>query len=486
MAASILVTVIISTAALTVVNSQSMPMMPLPQTDLLPISLPPPPKLEGALAPNSVLAKVIKLSLGRLRGPESMAIHDNFMYTGLNTPVVLEMDVGPSPPNGNRFRRYWPLTLNTTCFTAFRNEDTCGRPLGIRIDNERNLVGLDASRGIFKIRFWKGGKLEQPGGKLEWLMDANDVNLQGIKLRFLNDLTMTKGGVIFFTSSSVKYSRSNFMDVILTGDKSGRVLVFNPFAKPKEQVSELAKNLHFPNGLQLSQDETFLLVAEGAQAKIHKIWLATSKRGLIETFAENLPGFIDNIRLSPRGTFWVAVSSVRYHGKPGVLDQYGLKPNYRQLILLMPKDQLMKRAPKYGMVLELNQQGQIIRSLHDPHGVNYGAISEVDEYNGNLYLGSFKASFVGKIPMVNLPPVVTPPPTTPGSPSNKDTTVNASGYSNNNNVNTNINRINSSNMTSSGNSSGSTRVNNNSNGDNRSNGSNNNNNNNITTTTTAA
>ena len=57
------------------------------------------------------------------------------------------------------------------------------------------------------------------------------------------------------------------------------------------------------------------------------------KRGQIETFAENLPGFVDNIRRNPRGNYWVGLSRVRHAGMPSVLDTYGDRPNMRGAIM---------------------------------------------------------------------------------------------------------------------------------------------------------
>ncbi len=50
----------------------------------------------------------------------------------------------------------------------------------------------------------------------------------------------------------------------------------------------------------------------------------------------------------------------------------------------------------YGLIVELNTEGQITRSLHDPTGEVIGAVSEVEDDFGTLYLGSYYAPFIGK------------------------------------------------------------------------------------------
>jgi hypothetical protein len=55
-----------------------------------------------------------------------------------------------------------------------------------------------------------------------------------------------------------------------------------------------------------------------------RVWLNGDKRGQIETFAENLPGFVDKIRRSPRGTFWVGLHTIRTATNPSLLDRFGV------------------------------------------------------------------------------------------------------------------------------------------------------------------
>ena len=54
----------------------------------------------------------------------------------------------------------------------------------------------------------------------------------------------------------------------------------------------------------------------------------------------------------------------------------------------------------YGLVVELDSQGQIIRSLHDPHGSSIPSVSSVIEdpfSDGTLLLGSYDAKFIGYV-----------------------------------------------------------------------------------------
>ena len=50
-----------------------------------------------------------------------------------------------------------------------------------------------------------------------------------------------------------------------------RVLAYNPHERdPGKRVQEMVTKLSYPDGLQLSRDESYLLIAEGARARIFK------------------------------------------------------------------------------------------------------------------------------------------------------------------------------------------------------------------------
>ncbi len=54
-------------------------------------------------------------------------------------------------------------------------------------------------------------------------------------------------------------------------------------------------------------------------------------------------------------------------------------------------------TPKYGLIIELDSQGHIIRSLHDATGATFPAASEVQEHDGVVYLGSYFLPFLGRL-----------------------------------------------------------------------------------------
>lgn len=57
---------------------------------------------------------------------------------------------------------------------------------------------------------------------------------------------------------------------------------------------------------------------------------------------------------------------------------------------------LFETMPQYGLIVELDASGKIIRSLHSPdHKIHL--LSEVLEHDGYLYLGSYRNPFLGRV-----------------------------------------------------------------------------------------
>lgn len=51
---------------------------------------------------------------------------------------------------------------------------------------------------------------------------------------------------------------------------------------------------------------------------------------------------------------------------------------------------IQNRLPAYGLVIELDKDsGEILRSFHDPQALVVPSASQVTEYNGHLYFGSY-------------------------------------------------------------------------------------------------
>uniref|UniRef100_A0A3Q0R2V7 Adipocyte plasma membrane-associated protein n=1 Tax=Amphilophus citrinellus TaxID=61819 RepID=A0A3Q0R2V7_AMPCI len=237
------------------------------------------------------------------------------------------------------------------------------------------------------------GKL--PCGEATRLVTGGQV-VAGRKLSFINDVAVTQDGKkVYFTDSSSRWQRRDYMHLIMEATPDGRVLEYNTETK---ELTVVMEDLRFPNGIQLLPDEESVLVAETTMARIRRVHVAGLNKGGMDTFVDNLPGFPDNIRPSSTGGYWVAMSAVRPNPGFSMLDFLSQRPWIKKFIFkLFSQDVLMKFVPRYSLVAELHDGGVCTRSFHDPNGLVAAYISEVHEYDGSLYLGSFRSPYIAKL-----------------------------------------------------------------------------------------
>ena len=66
---------------------------------------------------------------------------------------------------------------------------------------------------------------------------------------------------------------------------------------------------------------------------------------------------------------------------------------------MISQESIIKMVPKYGLLLRLDENGDVLESFHDPSGTVINGVSEVheDEDEKALYLGSYHANFIAKL-----------------------------------------------------------------------------------------
>ncbi|GJN13830.1 hypothetical protein PR202_gb00577 [Eleusine coracana subsp. coracana] len=211
-------------------------------------------------------------------------------------------------------------------------------------------------------------------------------------------------GAIYFTETSTSESTNlmsiisfyrEFLNIVISGDKTGRLLKYDP---KKNQVEVLVDGLAFPNGLAMSTDGTYLLLAETTTGKILKYWIKTAKASTMEEVVQ-LSGFPDNIKWSPRGGFWVGL-----HAKRGKIVEWSISyPWLRRLILKLPirhiqrVSTLLNQVGRQVIALRLSEDGKMMEAI-SVHGVvqkAFKSVSEVEERNGSLFIGSVTSPFLG-------------------------------------------------------------------------------------------
>ena len=231
--------------------------------------------LTGVLSPNNLLQNAELLALGKIDGPEEVAVDsEDRVYGGTQDGKIICL-----LPDGK---------LDTFA-------ETQGRPLGIQFDKKNNLIVCDSYKGLLSIN---------SQGKIEVLATSAD----GVPFKFTDALDISKEGIIYFTDASSKYGQNEYLYDLLESRPHGRFLSYDPATG---QIKVLLKNLYFANGVALSQQEDFVLINETYRYRIVRYWLKGPKAGTHEIFIDNLPGFPDNISSNHKGTFWLAMFTVR-------------------------------------------------------------------------------------------------------------------------------------------------------------------------------
>ncbi|MED6153402.1 hypothetical protein PIB30_101553 [Stylosanthes scabra] len=249
-------------------------------------------------------------------------------------------------------------------------EPMCGRPLGLKFNTATcDLYIADAYFGLVVVG--------AAGGVAKQLVNS----VENIPLKFTNALDInTQTGEVYFTDSSTIYQRRSYLPIILTDDSTGRLLKYDPRTK---QVQIVLNGLAFPNGVALSKDNSFLLLAESDTFKILKIHI--NNNNYVQHFA-TLPRYSDNIKRNEKGEFWVALNSGRGKIQGLLLDHLHNEINDND------DNKVLLQDP---VGIKYDEDGNVVEVIDGGFGEQLDSVSEVEEFDGRLWLGSNMQPYLG-------------------------------------------------------------------------------------------
>ncbi len=311
------------------------------------------PQLEGDYAANDGLTGVEQLPVGR--GPETVAVSDD-------GTVICGLE------DGSIVRASFPGS------TAHTVTVLDGRPLGIEFAHDGQMIVCDLYGRLLAIS--SEGDVQELAAEVD-----------GEALGLVNDVAIGNDGTIYFSESSTE-TTDTLLDM-LEHRAHGRLLAY----RPDGTVEALLDGLYYANGVALSRDEAFVVVAETTAYRIRRFWLSGPRRGEDEIFVDNLPGFPDGISCDAHGVFWIAMMNPR---NP-FLDWTMERPWLREIAARLPLSWFDAAAPRYGFVLGLDAEGRVIRNLQDPTGDAYAGISSAVRHEAYLYLGSLLERAIGRL-----------------------------------------------------------------------------------------
>lgn len=250
---------------------------------------------------------------------------------------------------------------------------------GMQFDENGDLIALMNDVGLIKIRSDK---------TIDTLLTQTP---NGEAIRMGTGLKIASNGIIYFVNmSSTNTTSAKYINkLILEMKPTGGVYAYDPKC---QKVITISEGNYFGNGLALSKNEDFILVSETSKYRILRYWVSGEKKGQSEVFMNNLAGFPNNIFRNKDGNFWLGFTTKRNDQ----LDKIHSKVGMKKFVYGLPSF-IQPKPEKFGMVLEINEEGEILQSLFDSKGTTVTEAGAVFEHNGYLYLGGDVVSYVSKV-----------------------------------------------------------------------------------------
>uniref|UniRef100_J3MMX2 Strictosidine synthase conserved region domain-containing protein n=1 Tax=Oryza brachyantha TaxID=4533 RepID=J3MMX2_ORYBR len=325
---------------------------------------PPRPSAVDRFPPNNLLQNLEKLGEGRLSGPEDVYVDAaGEVYTATRDGWVQRMRA-----NGSWER--WGFGP---------------RLLGIAPSADGAMLVCDTDKGLLKL---------EENGRVTLLASV----VEDSTIRLANTAIEASDGTVYFSDVSTRFSFDNWFLDFLEHRFTGRLLKYDPRAG---KASVVLNGLGFANGVALSPDEAFVVVCETMRFRCSKVCLKGDNAGQAEIFVDNLPGNPDNIRLGSDGHFWIALLQLRFSPWLDLVAHWSLT---RRVIASFPAlTERAKAMVKGAMVAQVSVNGEIMRVLGDSDGKVSSLVTSVTEFNGDLFLGSLTANFIGKLSLDKVP-----------------------------------------------------------------------------------
>lgn len=333
------------------------------------------PGSNSPYALNNRLAEAEAIGLGELDGPEDVIFdrHGN-LYCGTREGFIWRYS-GKNLEKHEIFAR------------------TGGRPLGMAIDRDENIIICIGSMGVYGVR---------PDRSIFKVTDETNRTFGKIRddslLVLADDLDIAPDGKIYFSEATLRYTAATYATDALEGRGNGRLIMHDP-ATGKTRT--IINKLVFPNGVCLSHDTQAILFNQTWQCQIKRYWIAGPKKGQLETLIPDLPGMPDNINRASDGCYWVALVGLR----GPVYDLYMEYPGFRRhMTKKVPNDEWIYPNLNSGSVVKIDDNGKIIETLGDLGGKSHPSVTSMREERGYLYIGGLSNNRIGRVKLPNADP----------------------------------------------------------------------------------
>ncbi|XP_052197711.1 protein STRICTOSIDINE SYNTHASE-LIKE 5-like [Diospyros lotus] len=307
------------------------------------------------------------IGAGQLPGPEELAYDpkSGLLYTGCADGWIKRVTVMGSAADARV--ENWV--------------NTGGRPLGLVLGGDDEVIVADADKGLLKVR---------RDGAVELLTDE----AEGVKFKLTDGVDMAKNGVIYFTDASHKYSLTHFIWDILEGRPHGRLLSFDPSTR---KTHLLLSDLYFPNGVAVSPDQLSVVFCETPMRRCRKYFIEGEGKGSVGNLVENLPGMPDNIHYDEEtGYYWIAIAAEASFS----WDMAQRYPFIRKCLAMMERYIGRPNMEKNSGILGVDKDGKPVAFYLDP---KLAMLSSGIKVADHLYAGSVVLPYIIRLNLTEHP-----------------------------------------------------------------------------------
>jgi hypothetical protein len=260
--------------------------------------------------------------------------------------------------------------------------DTGGRPLGIELHPDGGLIVCDSARGLLHV---------DAAGRVVTLVS----DYAGQPLQFTNNAAVAADGTIYFSDSSQRFGLTDWLGDALEHRPTGRL-----FRHTADGTTDLlADQLAFANGVALSPDESFVVVAQTCAYDLQQITLAGPHQGARARFGAPLPGFPDNISTGQDGNLWVSLVAPRVPVLDFLLPRH---PRWRKLLWGLP-DKLRPQGEKPIHVRAYSLDGSMVHDLATTHPA-FGNATGARQAGQHVWLGSIRHATLARFDLPSSTP----------------------------------------------------------------------------------
>jgi ribose transport system permease protein len=342
---------------------------------------PAPSILAGSASPwaqNDRLIKAEAIGLDQVEGPEDVIVDRQDRVYG-------------STRDGNIIRFSGPGFGHREVFAHIG-----GRPLGMQFDKDENLIVAVAGMGVYGVR---------PDGEVYKVTDETNRTWYKLnddsRLRMADDLDIAPDGKIYFSDCTTRYEMTTNSLDIMEGRPNGRLVCYDPATRKTWTV---LNHFYFPNGICVSHDGRFVLIASTSLCKVFRLWLQGPDKDKLEVVLDRIPGNCDNINRASDGNYWLALVGIR----TPVFDLAMRKPGFRlRMVKQVPTDEWLAPGLNHGCVVKFTEKGEVLEAFWDPTGISHSTLTSMREHKGHLYLGGLENNRIGRIRLEGADPTWT-------------------------------------------------------------------------------